>query len=71
MASLGEEGALRDKDGTARCKGEVVTSIEGGQQGGVGGTPPHHIESCTNHDPPSAEEVDQSCRRTLEFDPSI
>ena len=30
-----------------------------------------HFKSCTNHDPPSAEEVDQSCRRTLDFESSI
>ena len=37
----------------------------------VGGTPADHIESWTNHDPPSVEEVAQSCRRTLDFEPSI
>ena len=33
------EGAWRDKDGAAKCKEEAVTSIEGGQQGGVGDAP--------------------------------
>ena len=38
-------------------KGEAVTNIEGGQQG-AGDAPVDHVESCTNHDPPSAEEVE-------------
>ena len=38
---------------------------------GVGGTPADHIESWTNHDPPCAGEVAQSCRRTLSFESSI
>ena len=47
-------------------KGEAVTNLEAGQQG-VGGTPADHIESWTNHDPPSAEEVGQSSRHTLDL----
>ena len=40
-------------------------SNEGGHQGGVRDAPAHHIKSWTDHNPPSTEQVDQSCRHTL------
>ena len=59
-SSPGEEGAWRNKDG-------AVVSIKGGQEG-VGDAPESHIKSCSI---PSAEEVGQSCRRTLACESSI
>ena len=64
-------GSSEGQRWSCKMQGEAFTSIKEGQQGGVGDTPADHIKSCTNHDPPRAEEVDQSCRRTLSFESSI
>ena len=58
-----EVNMLDGQNGAADAK----SSIDRGKQG-VGDA---HVKSCTNHNPPSAEEVGQSCRRTPDCDPSI
>ena len=57
----GERGVQRDKHETARPKGKLSQALREANRG----------KSWTNHDPPYAEEVAQSCRCTLDFESSI
>ena len=53
----GERGVQRDKHEAARPKGKLSQALREANR----------RKSCTNHDPPSAEEVGQSSRHTLDL----
>ena len=61
LMELGEGGRSGGERRSCKRQGQVVTSMR----------PADHIKSWTNHDPPCAEEVGQSFRRTLGLDPLI